>query len=30
MQRLAIDSAHINSNKPAIGLTQHGRKPPTV
>ncbi len=24
MQRLAIDSAHINSNKPAIGLTQRG------
>jgi hypothetical protein len=24
MQRLAIDSAHVNSNKPAIGLTQHG------
>ncbi len=23
-QRLAIDSAHVNSNKPAIGLTQHG------
>ncbi len=22
MQRLAIDSAHVNSNKPAIGLTQ--------
>jgi hypothetical protein len=25
LQRLAIDSAHINSNKPAIGLTQRGR-----
>jgi hypothetical protein len=24
LQRLAIDSAHVNSNKPAIGLTQHG------
>ncbi len=24
MQRLVIDSAHINSNKPAIGLTQCG------
>ena len=23
-QRLAIDSAHVNSNKPAIGLTQRG------
>ena len=30
MQCLAIDSAHVNSNKPAIGLTQHGRKPLTV
>jgi hypothetical protein len=25
LQRLAIDSAHVNSNKPAIGLTQCGR-----
>jgi hypothetical protein len=25
LQRLAIDSAHVNSNKPAIGLTQRGR-----
>ncbi len=24
LQRLAIDSAHVNSNKPAIGLTQCG------
>jgi hypothetical protein len=24
LQCLAIDSAHANSNKPAIGLTQHG------
>jgi hypothetical protein len=23
-QHLAIDSAHVNSNKPAIGLTQCG------
>ncbi len=23
-QHLAIDSAHVNSNKPAIGLTQRG------
>ncbi len=23
-QRLAFDSAHVNSNKPAIGLTQRG------
>ncbi len=25
MQHLAIDSAHVNSSKPAIGLTQCGR-----
>jgi hypothetical protein len=25
LQCLAIDSAHVNSNKPAIGLTQRGR-----
>jgi hypothetical protein len=24
LQHLAIDSAHVNSNKPAIGLTQRG------
>jgi hypothetical protein len=24
LRRLAIDSAHVNSNKPAIGLTQRG------
>jgi hypothetical protein len=24
LQRLAIESAHVNSNKPAIGLTQRG------
>jgi hypothetical protein len=24
LQLLAIDSAHVNSNKPAIGLTQRG------
>jgi hypothetical protein len=27
-ERLAINSAHVNSNKPAIGLTQRGRNTP--
>jgi hypothetical protein len=25
LQHIVIDSAHVNSNKPAIGLTQRGR-----